>query len=146
MSRRATLFLLALSPRVTRAGARATQPQPAKAPAKGAAAKTSAAKPTAPDPAAEMRRATAVSLVNALADDARMFRDPVLRARVQARAADALWETDRERARTLFRPPGDQAEAAPAPAGRRVAEERERQERERGSFSIQTPPRPRPEG
>src|ERR1043166_1546413 len=140
MSRRATLFLLALCSAVTLSGARAQQPQPAKAPAKGAAAKTSAAKPTAPDPAAEMRRATAVSLVNALADDARMFRDPVLRARVQARAADALWETDRERARTLFRRAWDEAEAADAEADRRVAEERERQERERGSFSIQTPP------
>jgi hypothetical protein len=87
-----------------------------------------------------MRRATAVSLVNALADDARMFRDPVLRARVQARAADALWDTDRERARTLFRRAWDEAETADADADRRVAEERARQERERGYASIQLPP------
>src|SRR6185436_2409605 len=53
------------------------------------------------DPLAEVRRITAVSLVNTLADDARMFHDPILRARVQARAADALWETERERATLL---------------------------------------------
>jgi hypothetical protein len=155
MSRKALLFLLALCSAAALSGARAQQPQPAKAPAKGAAeVKTSAAKPAstdsasksaAPDPAAEMRRATAVSLVNTLADDARMFRDPVLRARVQARAADALWESDRERARTLFRRAWDEAEAADAEADRRVAEERERQMRERGRFSIQTPPSVRTE-
>jgi hypothetical protein len=143
MSRRACLFLLALCLAATSSAARAQLPQaqPGKAPAKGASAsKNSAAKSAAPDPAAEMRRATAVSLVNTLADDARMFRDPVLRARVQARAADALWETDRERALTLFRRAWDEAEAADAETDRRVAEERERQMRERGTFSIQTPP------
>ncbi|HYY96778.1 MAG TPA: hypothetical protein VE713_19895 [Pyrinomonadaceae bacterium] len=148
MSRRACLFLLALCLAATSSVARAQQPQaqPGKAPAKGASAsKNSAAKSAAPDPAAEMRRATAVSLVNTLADDARMFRDPVLRARVQARAADALWETDRERALTLFRRAWDEAEAADAETDRRVAEERERQMRERGTFSIQTPPSMRTE-
>ncbi|HEX8354035.1 MAG TPA: hypothetical protein VF611_14100, partial [Pyrinomonadaceae bacterium] len=68
------------------------------------------------------------------------FGEPALRARVQARAADALWETDRERALMLFRRAWDEAESADAEADRRVAEERNRQRPERGSFSVQLPP------
>jgi hypothetical protein len=64
------------------------------------------------DPMAEVRRASAVSLVSSLADEARAFRDPALRARVQARSADALWDTDKERARALFRRAWEAAEAA----------------------------------
>jgi hypothetical protein len=142
MSRRACLLILALSSAVSLNAARAQQPKQGTAPDKGApAAKNSAAKSAAEvDPAAEMRRATAVSLVNTLADDARMFRDPVLRARVQARAADALWDTDRERARTLFRRAWAEAEAADADADRREAEEQARQQRERGAFAINRSP------
>ena len=64
------------------------------------------------DPVAANRRATAVTLLNALADEARGFRDANLRARVQAQAADALWETEQERARALFRRAWDAAEQA----------------------------------
>ncbi|PYS76812.1 MAG: hypothetical protein DMF66_12650 [Acidobacteria bacterium] len=124
-----TLCLSALAPAVVA--------QQSSGPPKKTAPKKTAAEI---DPMAEMRRATAVSLVNTLADDARMFRDPVLRARVQARAADALWDTDRERARMLFRRAWDEAETADAEADKRVAEERQRQTRERGSFSLQLPP------
>lgn len=113
--------------------------QPPARPTKAAAKKP--AKPAAEaDPMEEVRRTTAVSLVNALADDARTFREPLLRSRVQARAADALWEIDTERARELFRRAWAEAEAADAEADRRVQEERRRQERERGAFSIQLPP------
>jgi hypothetical protein len=92
------------------------------------------------DPMAEVRRTSAISLVNTLADDARTFRDPALRARVQARSADALWETDKERARALFRRAWDEAEAADAESDRRLAEEKARQTREHGFFSAQLPP------
>jgi hypothetical protein len=92
------------------------------------------------DPMEEVRRTTAISLINALADDARAFREPLLRSRVQARAADALWEVERERARELFRRAWAEAEAADADADRRVSEERRRQERDRGHSSIQLPP------
>jgi hypothetical protein len=76
--------------------------------------KTNAKKPAAEaaDPMAEARRASAVSLVSSLAEEARAFHDPALRARVQARAADALWDTERERARALFRRAWEAAEAA----------------------------------
>lgn len=102
----------------------------------------SAASAPAPetDPMEEVRRTTVISLVNSLADEARTFRDPALRARVQARAADALWETETERARLLFRRAWDEAEAADAESDRRVEEERRRQTRERGHFSLRMPP------
>ncbi len=75
------------------------------------AAKKPAADAAAADPMAEVRRASAVSLVSALAEEARAFGETALRARVQARAADALWETDRERARSLFQRAWEAAEA-----------------------------------
>ena len=55
------------------------------------------------DAEAAQQRTVAISLVSTLADEARSFKDQTRRARVQARAADVLWETDPERARELFR-------------------------------------------
>src|SRR5688500_19350245 len=52
---------------------------------------------------AEQRQEVAISLVVTLADEARSFKDQTRRARVQARAADILWERDPERARDLDR-------------------------------------------
>jgi hypothetical protein len=138
MSKRVSLLALVLCSLVSpvRVGAQeapAVKPKPAK---------TSAKKPPAEaaDPMAELKRTTAISLVSSLAEDARMFRDPALRARVQARSADALWETEREKSATLFRRAWDEAEAADAEADRRVAEDRARQQRERGYASIQLGP------
>jgi hypothetical protein len=74
--------------------------------------KTTAPARVASDPLAANRRATAVNLINSLADEARSFHDVALRARVQTQAADALWETDQERARALFRRAWDTAEQA----------------------------------
>ena len=68
------------------------------------------------DPEAEEslkeRRANAQSLLISLAADARNFTDQTLRARIQARIADALWEADRERSRAMFRAAWDAAEIA----------------------------------
>jgi hypothetical protein len=74
--------------------------------------KTTAPARVANDPLAANRRATAINLINSLADEARAFRDSTLRARVQTQAADALWETDQDRSRTLFRRAWDAAEQA----------------------------------
>jgi hypothetical protein len=138
MLKRFSLTALALCSFVSPVRALAQEPQAAKP----KPAKTSAKKPSAEaaDPMAEVRRTTATSLVTSLADDARTFRDPSLRARVQARAADALWDTEREKSYALFRRAWDEAEAADAEADRRVADERARQQRDRGYFSIQLPP------
>ncbi|HEX7175386.1 MAG TPA: hypothetical protein VF240_09020 [Pyrinomonadaceae bacterium] len=92
------------------------------------------------DPLAEVRRATAIQIVNALADEARNFGDPSLRARAQGRAADVLWETDGERARLLFRRAWEAAVAADEDNLRRDEEEKRRQMAERGHASY----RPRP--
>lgn len=59
----------------------------------------------------QQRRATAVSLLQSLAIEARSYRDEPLRARVQAQVADVLWSHDRDGARTLFRRAWDVAEA-----------------------------------
>jgi hypothetical protein len=133
---RALALLLAASAATAQAQA---PPQQQRAP------QTSKPKPkseraAAVDPVAEARRTTAVLLVNSLADEARSFRDEQLRARVQARAAEALWEIDAERARSLFRRAWDAAELADREHARRTEEERQRQMAARGSFAMQRPP------
>ncbi|HVF57783.1 MAG TPA: hypothetical protein VM934_16645 [Pyrinomonadaceae bacterium] len=116
------------------------QQQPAPPKTKKAAAKATPAAAVEADPVAEARRTTAVSLLNSLADDARNFRDQTLRARSQARAADALWETDKERARTLFRRAWEAAEAADAENDRLSEDERRARRAARGSASVRNVP------
>ncbi|HKP72377.1 MAG TPA: hypothetical protein VJT82_05535 [Pyrinomonadaceae bacterium] len=96
--------LLAL-PTLTHAQVAASQP-------KKTAAANDAKGRTAADPLAAARRANAINLINALADESRGFRDQTLRARVQLQAADALWDTDKERARALFYRAWDSADLA----------------------------------
>lgn len=79
------------------------------------------------DPLAAQRRATAVSLLTSLADKARTFRDGVLRARAQARAADALWDLDPELSRALFRRAWADADAADREIERKREEDRKAQ-------------------
>jgi hypothetical protein len=67
-----------------------------------------------PDPLVAERRQIAISLLTSLAIEARSYRDETLRGRVQARVADALWDQDREDARSLFRRAWDAAEAVEA--------------------------------
>jgi hypothetical protein len=109
MDRHARLLAFALSvSALAPAAAPAQTPAPAAAAQKQPAAKKP--KGEAADPMAEVRRASAVSLVSTLADEARTFSEPGLRARVQARAADALWDSDKEKARQLFRRAWEAAE------------------------------------
>lgn len=69
------------------------------------------------------RRTMGISLVTSLAEEARSFKDQTRRARVQARAADVLWDTDQEKSRELFRRAWEAAEAADADAARQRAED-----------------------
>ncbi|HZG51078.1 MAG TPA: hypothetical protein VEZ40_02980, partial [Pyrinomonadaceae bacterium] len=115
----AVVCLLSLLPPAPAAHAQTAAAQPKKP----AAAATKTRTPGAADPLAAERRANAVSLLNTLADESRGFRDQTLRARVQTQAADALWETDRERARALFRRAWDAAEMADAENTRRGEEQ-----------------------
>ena len=73
------------------------------------------------------------TLLTSLADEARSFRDLSLRARVQARSADALWDTDTENARALFRRAWESATAADEENARLTDDERRARSAARGT-------------
>ena len=93
-----------------------------------------------PDPIIEARRTMAISLVSSLAEESRSFRDLVLRARVQARSADVLWDSDPEGSRALFRRAWDSAEAADEENARRTEEERRTINNARGTTASRQQP------
>lgn len=142
MAHLARTFFVALCLTVLSALASAQTTSSKDAPPPPAAAKTSPKKTTAsrPDPLAEQRRTTVISLLTALADEAKGYRDQALRARVLARAADALWESERERARALFHQAWEAAEAADAESARRMEEDIRRQQQTSGAAAFTTPP------
>ncbi len=92
------------------------------------------------DAEAAQQRTVAISLVTSLADEARSFKDQTRRARVQARAADVLWDTDPERARELFRRAWEAAEIVDAEAAKKRAEEMRRMESEGGQVVVRGGP------
>jgi hypothetical protein len=84
----------------------------------------------------EARLAFAIQVVSSLADEARGYKDESLRVRVQARAADVLWNVDRERARTLFDRAWEAAEIIDREGRRRNEEERNRFLSKRGGTGF----------
>lgn len=102
--------------------------------------KTAKPKAEVPDDEAVQRKTVAISLVTSLADEARSFKDQTRRARVQARAADVLWETENERARDLFRRAWEAAETADADAARLRSEEMRRQREAGGPMVLRGGP------
>ena len=90
--------------------------------------KASKTKSEGPDAETAQRRTMGISLVMSLAEEARSFKDQTRRARVQARAADILWDSDQERARDLFRRAWEAAGTADAEATKQRAEEFRRAE------------------
>ena len=98
--RSASLSLLLLC---TLANAQTSTPSPAKPTRESVA-------PREVDPEIQQRRSIALSALQSLAIEARSYRDEPLRARVQARVADALWDQDKDGARSLFRRAWDVAE------------------------------------
>lgn len=92
------------------------------------------------DAEAAQQRTVAISLVTTLADEARTFKDQTRRARVQARAADVLWDTDPDRARELFRRAWEAAETVDAETAKRRAEEMKRMESQGGPVVIRGGP------
>jgi len=111
-----------------------TQPAPKSKPA------TKAKNTKEIDAVSAQQRVVAVSLLTALADEARSFRDQTRRARVQAQAADALWETDPERARDLFRRAWEAAEIADAETAKQQAEDLRRQRETSGGVVLRGRP------
>ena len=119
MSHRPRIIILSLAILFISSTANSQTPAGKPAPQKPAkAAKTVRADADA----ADERRTAVVMLAASLADEARSFRDEELRARVQMRAADALWETDQERARLLFHRAWEAADSAERDALRRLKE------------------------
>ncbi|PWT93622.1 MAG: hypothetical protein C5B55_04215 [Blastocatellia bacterium] len=92
------------------------------------------------DDEAAQRRAIGISLVTTLAEEARSFKDQTRRARVQARAADVLWDTDQERARDLFRRAWEAADLADSEAARQREEEARKQQSDGGGVVIRGGP------
>ncbi|MFN2533292.1 MAG: hypothetical protein ABR555_18570 [Pyrinomonadaceae bacterium] len=110
-------------------------------------AKPSPAKPTTnstskedPNPLALQRRTIALSLLTTLADEARIYQDQSLRARVQARAADALWTSNAEKARSLFLRAWEAADIGDKDAWKRYTDELQRQANSRTSAFVPRPP------
>ena len=129
--------LLVLSPGVAAQSSDANKPGLNKP----VAANTKPAK----DPEAERlireRRAQAQSLLVSLGTDAGTFTDQALRARTQARIAYALWESDAERARTLFRKAWDAAEVADVEGEQRLQEDiRQTRAKTGGGYAVASPP------
>ncbi|MDX6304706.1 MAG: hypothetical protein QOI77_1675 [Blastocatellia bacterium] len=95
---------------------------------------------TAVDPEAERllkeRRAQAQSLLISLAADVGSYNDQTLRARTQARIADALWDADQDRARTLFRKAWEAAELVDEDHRRITREEAKQQQAKTGNSAV----------
>src|SRR6185369_6518040 len=92
---------------------------------------------TEEDADAAQQRTVAIALVSTLADEARSFKDRTRRARVQARAADVLWDSDPERARELFRRAWEAAEVVDA---EKHADEMRRMDSEPGRVVVRGSP------
>src|SRR5438132_10455745 len=87
------------------------------------------------------RRANAQSLLISLASDAGSFKDQRLRARTLARVADALWDTDPERGRALFRRAWDAAETADKESQQQLQPEIQQQKAKTGgNVAVSGPP------
>lgn len=99
-----------------------TKKQAVNAPANSATTPAATAIPSEPSLLAETRRIIAVSLLTSLANEAHDSQNLLLRAYIQARVAEALWSTDAEQARQLFRRAWDAAEAADQEVARKAEE------------------------
>ena len=92
------------------------------------------------------RVAFGVQVISSLADEARLYKDESLSVRIQARAADVLWNADRGRARALLVRAWDTAQVVDKEGQRRNKEERERFLSKRGGTGfIPAPPNLRAE-
>src|SRR5256712_8108001 len=121
-------------------GAKATEPQNI-IPVKSAATKSEPKEDAEAARIIRERRANAQSLLMSLASDASRYNDQKLRARTLARVADALWDTDPERGRTLFRRAWDAAETADKESQLRLQEEIQQQKAKTGgNAAVSGPP------
>jgi hypothetical protein len=113
--------------------------------AKESASKSKAAADLEAERIIKERRAQAQSLLISLAADAGSYSDQKLRARTQARIADALWDADPERGRTLFRKAWDAAEIVDQEGQRQMQEQIKQQQAKSGNSAVVGPPNVRGE-
>lgn len=72
------------------------------------------------------RQQAAISIINKLVDESESYQDQTLRIRVQARAADALWDTNEKRAGKMFMHAWEIAEKVDKDGERNAEEARKR--------------------
>src|SRR5690349_22660780 len=94
--------------------------QKTKAPPKNISSREKSAAKLEAERIRKEQQAQARSLLISLASDARSFRDQTLRARSLARIADALWDVDSKRGKTLFRKAWEAAEIANSETNERL--------------------------
>jgi hypothetical protein len=138
------LCLLTLAGTATAQSGASAQPNSAKKPIKDSG-NSKAAKDAEAERIFKERRAQVQSLLISLAADAGSYNDQTLRARTQARIADALWEVDAERGRTLFRKAWDAAEIADKESKERQQQDIRQQQSKSGGYAITAPPNIRAE-
>ena len=134
------ISLTCLVPAQTGPGAKATEPKNI-VPVKSTTTKSEPKEDAEAARIIRERRANAQSLLMSLASDASRYNDQKLRARTLARVADALWDTDPERGRVLFRRAWDAAEAADKESQQRLQEEIQQQKAKTGgNAAVSGPP------
>jgi hypothetical protein len=138
MDRRPLLILLFLFFLCATATAQPNQANKT-APAKEVASKGKSAADLEAERILKERRAQAQSLLISLAADAVTYNDQKLRARTQARIADALWDADTERARALFRKAWDAAEIIDEDSRRVTLEEFKQERAKTGNAAVTSP-------
>lgn len=72
------------------------------------------------------RRDIAISIIDKLLDESKGYKDQTLRVRIQARAADALWDADDNRAKALFMQAWEIAERVDKDGERNAEDARQR--------------------
>lgn len=120
----------------------AAQPKDANSAAKNTVPNEKTARELEAERLLKERRANAEALLVNLAQDARHFINDTVRARAQARIADMLWESDRQRSRSIFRSAWDAAETADEKNRQRMQEDIRQQQAgdPRGGYSVSPPP------
>jgi hypothetical protein len=91
---------------------------------------------------AQGQRANAIAIIMSLVDESERYQDRTLRVRTQARAADALWDTDEVLARGLFLRAWETAEKVDKEGEQSAEEERQRLLNSRGGGITMIPPAP----
>src|SRR2546430_1455552 len=134
------ISLTCLASAQTGPGAKATEPKDI-VPVKSTSAKSEPKEDAEAARIIRERRANAQSLLISLASDAGSFKDQRVRARTLARVAYALWDTDPERGRTLFRRAWDAAETGDKESQQRLQEEIQHQKAKTGgNVAVSGPP------